>query len=86
MLKNIDDANEKVGFAIKIHMETGPDNHGAAPRARAVCALAQVLLPALGRTRTQLCPGKMILKRAVVRFNNGEGRARTGWFLRQWRT
>ena len=54
--------------------------HGAAPRARAVCALAQVLFPALGRTRTQMCPGKVFLKRAVVLLYKVEGRARTEWF------
>ena len=35
------------------------------------------LLLALGRTRTQTCPGKVVLKRAVVLFYNVGGRART---------
>ena len=41
--------------------------------------LVQVLLPTLGRTRTQICPGKVVLKRFMVLLYNVEGCARTDW-------
>ena len=36
-------------------------------------------LLALGRTRTQICPRKVVLKRALVLFYNVKGCARTEW-------